>query len=87
MPISVKGKVWKLVRPFHGPYRVLPVSPIKLMIKYDLLTNQKHADAVFVSQRNASMLLQNLMYPGVTAANHIRTKSKAAAKMLLLQIK
>ena len=25
MPGSVKGKAWKLVRPFHGPYRVLRV--------------------------------------------------------------
>ena len=59
MPKSVKGKAWKLVRPFHGPYRVLSVTPTKFNVEVRLV-DQPGADAIFVPQQNASMLLGNL---------------------------
>ena len=46
MPGSVKGKAWKLVRPFHGPYRVLSVTPTNAEVR---LVDQPGADAIFVS--------------------------------------
>ena len=27
MPGKVQGKAWKLARPFHGPYRVIELTP------------------------------------------------------------
>ena len=43
MPGSVKGKAWKLVIPFHGPYRVVSVNAKVRLV------DQPGADAVFVS--------------------------------------
>ena len=46
MPGSIKGKAWKLVRPFHGPYRVLSVTPTNAEVQ---LVDRPGADAIFVS--------------------------------------
>ena len=46
MPGSVKGKAWKLVRPFHRPYRVVSVTPTNTKVR---LVDQLGADAIFVS--------------------------------------
>ena len=50
MPGSVKGKAWKLVRPFHGPYRVLSVTPTNAEVR---LVDQPGADAIFISLNRA----------------------------------
>ena len=47
MPGTVKGKAWKLVKPFHGKYRVVSVTPTNAEVK---LANQTGIDAIiFVS--------------------------------------
>ena len=46
MPGTVKGKAWKLVRPFHGPYRVVSVTPTNAEVR---LVDQPEADSIFVS--------------------------------------
>ena len=43
MPGSVKGKAWKLVRPFHGPYRVLSVTPSNAEVR---LVDQPDSDPI-----------------------------------------
>ena len=45
MPGSVKGKAWKLVRPFHGPYRVVSVPPTNAEVR---LVDQRGADAIIL---------------------------------------
>ena len=37
MPSEVQGKTWKFARPFHGPFRVLSLTPTNA--KFDLSTN------------------------------------------------
>ena len=46
MPSAVKGKAWKLARPFYGPYRVLATTPTNLEVKP---VDKPEADAIFVS--------------------------------------
>ena len=46
MPGTVKGKAWKLVRPFHGPYRVVSVTPTNAEVR---LVDQPEANSIFVS--------------------------------------
>ena len=43
MPGSVKGKAWKLVRPYHGPYRVISVTPTNAEVR---LVDEPGADAL-----------------------------------------
>ena len=33
MPSEIQGKDWKLTRPFHGPYRVLTVTPTNVEVR------------------------------------------------------
>ena len=46
MPGSVKGKAWKFARPYHGPYRVLAVTPTNVEVK---LVDQPKEPSIFVS--------------------------------------
>ena len=46
MPSAVKGKAWKLTRPFHGPYRVLATTPTNLEVKP---VDKPDAESIFVS--------------------------------------
>ena len=46
MPSAVKGKAWKLARPFYGPYRVLAATPTNLEVKP---VDKPDAESIFVS--------------------------------------
>ena len=46
MPGAVKGKAWKFARPYHGPYRVLAVTPTNVEVK---LVDQPKEPSIFVS--------------------------------------
>ena len=46
MPNAVKGKAWKLARPFYGPYRVLSTTPTNVEVKP---VDKPDADSIFVS--------------------------------------
>ena len=46
MPSAVTGKAWKLARPFHGPYRVLSVTPTNVEAR---LVDHPDADPIFVA--------------------------------------
>ena len=35
----VKGKAWKFARPFHGPYRVIGVTPTNVEVKLCLVSD------------------------------------------------
>lgn len=78
MPGSVKGKVWKLARPFHGPYRVISVTPTNAEV---WLVDQPGADAIFVSlskvrpYRFSSDVVSNL---SILAACSLRSSSSSA---------
>lgn len=45
-PSAVKGKAWKLARPFYGPYRVLATTPTNLEVKP---VDKPDAESIFVS--------------------------------------
>ena len=46
MPGTVTGKSWKLARPYHGPYRVLNVTPTNVEAR---LVDDVDADSIFVA--------------------------------------
>ena len=46
MPAEMRGKHWKLARPFHGPYRVLSVIPTNVEVQ---LVDDPTGDTIFVS--------------------------------------
>ncbi len=46
MPSECQGKDWKLARPFHGPYRVLQVTPTNVEVR---LVDQPKSDSIFVA--------------------------------------
>ncbi len=46
MPGEVKGKAWKLARPFHGPYRILSLTPNNAEV---VLVDRPKDSSIFVS--------------------------------------
>ena len=46
MPGTVKGKAWKFTRPFHGPYRVITLTPTNAEVR---LVDDPKAEPIFVS--------------------------------------
>ena len=46
MPSECQGKDWKLARPFHGPYRVLQVTPTNVEVR---LVDQPKSESIFVA--------------------------------------
>ena len=46
MPSAVTGKAWKLAITFHGPYRVLDVTPTNIEAK---LVDDSDSDSIFVA--------------------------------------
>ena len=46
MPAESQGKNWKLSRPFHGPYRVLKVTPTNVEVR---LVDRPGSESIFVN--------------------------------------
>ena len=46
MPGDVSGKAWKFARPFHGPYRILELTPTNASVR---LVNRPQDTPIFVS--------------------------------------
>ena len=69
MPAVTRGKHWKLVRPFHGPYRVLSVTPTNMEVQ---LVDDPTGDTIFVlldrvhccyaEQGNATCTVRRLLH-------------------------
>ncbi len=46
MPSEVQGKTWKFARPFHGPFRVLSLTPTNAEVR---LVDEPKSQSIFVS--------------------------------------
>ena len=46
MPAEAQGKNWKLARPFHGPYRIISMTPSNVEVR---LIDESTAETMFVS--------------------------------------
>ena len=46
MPAELQGKTWKFARPFHGPFRVLSLTPTNAEVR---LIDEPRSDSMFVS--------------------------------------
>jgi len=49
MPGDVSGKAWKFARPFHGPYRILELTPSVCLV------NKPQDTSIFVSLQRICM--------------------------------
>ena len=76
MPGSVKGKAWKLVRPFHGPYRVVSVTPTNAEVR---LVDQPGADAIFVSLSRVRPCYSEMADVSWSGSNKSQKKNKKQA--------
>ena len=52
MPGDVSGKAWKFARPFHGPYRILELTPTNASVR---LVNRPQDTPIFVSLQRIRM--------------------------------
>ena len=57
MPAATSGKSWKLARPYHGPYRVLSVTPTNLEAR---LVDNVDAKSIFVAVNCARLCAADL---------------------------
>lgn len=81
MPSEVQGKSWKLARPFHGPYRIISLTPTNAEIR---LVDKPTDPSIFVSLsrlRPCYTELQDVSYSGrarrrkkATNSNNSRNK-------------
>ena len=46
MPSEIQGKTWKFARPFHGPYRILSLTPTNAEVR---LVDDPKSASIFVS--------------------------------------
>ena len=46
MPGEVKGSTWKFARPFHGPFRVICLTPTNAEVR---LVDEPKSESIFVS--------------------------------------
>ncbi len=46
MPEEVQGKTWKFARPYHGPFRVLSLTPTNAEVR---LVDESKSESIFVS--------------------------------------
>jgi hypothetical protein len=80
MPGTVKGKAWKFARPYHGPYRVLAVTPTNVEVK---LVDRPQDASIFVSidrVRSCPKELEDISWAGQTPKRtkppQVKTKPK-----------
>ena len=57
MPTELQGKTWKFARPFHGPFRIVSLTPTNAEVK---LIDEPRAEAMFVSLRRVRPCYQEL---------------------------
>ena len=73
MPGTVKGKAWKLVRPFHEQYRVVSVTPTNAKVR---LVDQPGADAIFVSLNRVRPCYPEIAVVSWSGNNKTRKKNR-----------
>ena len=79
MPGEVKGKSWKLVRPFHGPYRVVSVTPNNVEV---VLVDRPEESSVFVSLNRCFEELEDVSWTGPRKKRaRVQVKSKASTRV------
>lgn len=71
MPSELQGKTWKFARPFHGPFRVLTVTPTNAEVR---LVDEPKSDSMFVSLtrvRPCSEELPDLSWRGSSPKKYV----------------
>ena len=78
MPAESQGKNWKLSRPFHGPYRVLQVTPTNAEVQ---LIDRPKDEPIFVALAGFDCAIQSRV---MTAGVDIRSIVSVSLKRPLL---
>ena len=79
MPGEIRGNAWKLSRPFHGPYRVLSITPTNVEVR---LADQPDADPMNVSLKRVRPCFDEL--PDKSWTGHKSSKgTKKQAKVVI----
>ena len=73
MPGEVKGRAWKFSRPFHGPYRVIAVTPTNVEVK---LVSRPDDQSIFVSLSRVRPCYAEMSASGSVWTGHGAKKSK-----------
>ena len=76
MPHEVRGNAWKFARPFHGPYRVVSLTPTNAEVR---LVDQPNDDSIFVSLNRVRRCydeLPNVSWSGKQSSKRRRSKAK-----------
>ena len=71
MPGEIKGKSWKFARPFHGPFRVVSVTPTNVEVR---LVDQPSAEPIFVSLQRVRQCYDEL--PDASWTGHSRKRAR-----------
>ena len=76
MPQEKKGQTWKLSRPYHGPYRILAVTPTNVEVR---LVDHPDDESIFVSLQRVRPC--NTELPEVSwAGKHVSRSSNSCRK-------
>ena len=80
MPSAVTRKAWKLARPYHGPYRVVSVTPTNVEAR---IVNDPDAETIFVAVnrvRHCYPKQTNTLWKGSEDRNQEQFLSRQQAK-------
>lgn len=73
MPSAVTGKAWKLARPYHGPYRVLNVTPTNIEAR---LVDDPSSESIFVAVNRVRPCYNGVPDESWTGRKKSRSKKK-----------
>ena len=76
MPSELQGRTWKFARPYHGPFRVLSLTPTNAEVQ---LIDEPHSDPLFVSLSRVRACydeLPDVSWKGSSPAKYASRSSK-----------
>ena len=78
MPGEVKGKVWKFARPYHGPYRLLSLTPTNAEVRLVDHPSEKSKFVPLDCVRSCYSEMTDTVWTGHRLKRRFKPTSKAA---------
>ena len=78
MPGEVKGKAWKFARPYHGPYRLLSLTPTNAEVRLVDRSSKKSKFVPLDRVRSCYPEMTDTVWTGHRLKRRCKPTSKAA---------
>ena len=82
MPSELQGKTWKIARLYHGPFRIISLTPTNAEVQ---LIDEPHSEPLFVSLSRVRACydeLPDVSWKGSSPAKYASCSTKPAVHVL-----